>query len=76
MTRQLTPALRRIKPLHTLDESLPFLSNKSYLRNYSTSVDSHTRQCGLCTVLGKRWMFCGNYKLPHFFYGFKGKVIF
>ena len=48
MTRQFTPALTFIKPLHTLDESLPLLSNKSYLKNYSTliSVDSHKRQCG------------------------------
>ena len=49
MTHQFTPELRLIKPLHILDESLPFLSNKSYLRNYSTSL-----KVALYTALRKR----------------------
>ena len=67
MTHQFTPELRLIKPLHILDESLPFLSNKSYLRNYSTSLDSYKRQSGPLYSFKEEKSY-GNYKLFQFFY--------
>ena len=67
MTHQFTPELRLIKPLHILDESLPFLSNKSYLRNYSTSLDSYKRQSGPLYSFKEEKSY-GNYKLFKFFY--------